>query len=665
MKARPSATTPQALLNQALAFHQAGQLGQATALYRQLLQAQPRNADVLWLLGSLECQTGHLEQGAALLSRLVDIAPDHAYAHYNLGLALNKLGRLEEAISSYAKALAIKPDYAEAHINRGTALRDLNRWGEALANYDQALAVRPNYAEAFYNRGLALGQLERPGEALASYAQALAINPGYAEAHAQRGEILFAASRFEEALAGFEQALAITPTLDFLRGQALYARLYLCDWRLFDTECERLAEQLAQNETVSSPFPLLAVIDAPQVHRRAAELYAAVRYPAGHGVPEIAKRGRRERIRIGYFSADFRHHPMMHLMAEMLELHDRQRFELIAFSFGPDTGDSWRERAARAFDQFIDIRSLSDREAAALARNLELDLAIDLNGFTLGCRPGIFADRAAPIQVNYMGYPGTMGAPYIDYLLADRALIPADARQHYCEKIVYLPDTYQANCREREISDQALSRSDLGLPASGFVFCSFNTHYKITPDVFDSWLRIITRVPDSVLWLLVGNQTARLNLGKRAAQAGVDPRRLIFAASLPVAEHLNRLRSAHLFLDTFPYTAHTTASDALRMGLPIVTRSGQSFASRVAASLLKVVGVPDLITTTPQEYEALAVTLATQPEQLAAVRQRLLANLPTCALFGAERFTRAIESAYIAMYERYQDDLSPDHIVVT
>jgi len=665
MKARPSAATPQALLNQALALHQAGQLGQATALYRRLLRAQPRHADVLWLLGSVECQLGHLEQGAALLSRLVDIAPDHAYAHYNLGLALNKLERLDEAITSYAKALAIKPDYAEAHINLGTALRDLNRWEEALASYDRALAFKPDYAEAYYNRGLALNQLGRPQEALASYDQALTINPGYAEAHAQRGDILFTIQRFAEALVSYGRALAIEPDFDFLPGQALYTRLYLCDWRLLHTEREQLAGQLAKNETVSAPFPLLAVFDAPQIHRRAAELYSAIKYPAGDGLPEIAKRGRRERIQIGYFSADFRNHPMMHLLAELFELHDRRRFELIAFSLGPDTGDSWRERAARAFDQFIDIRSLSDRQAAALARDLELDIAIDLNGFTLGRRPGILADRAAPIQVNYLGYPGTMGAPYIDYLLADRTLIPADARQHYREKIVYLPDTYQANCREREISDQTLSRSGLDLPASGFVFCSFNTHYKITPEVFDSWLRIIKRVPESILWLRVGNQTARLNLGKRAEHAGVDPRRLIFAASLPVAEHLNRLRSANLFLDTFPYTAHTTASDALRMGLPVVTRLGQSFASRVAASLLKAVGLPELITTTPQEYEALAVTLATRPEQLAALKQRLSDNLPTCALFDSERFTRHLESAYVAMYERYQNDLPPDHIVVT
>jgi len=664
MKARPPAPTPQALLNQALAFHQAGQLGQATALYRQLLQVQPRNAEVLWLLGSVECQAGNLEQGAALLSRLVDIAPNHAYAHYNLGLALSKLGRQEEAIASYTKALAIRPDYAEAHINLGTALRDLNRLEQALASYERALAVRPDYAEAYYNRGLAFSQLDRAQEALASYEQALAIQPSYAEAFAQRGDILFKAGRFAAALASYGRALAITPDVDFLRGQALYSRMFLCDWSTLPAEGAQLVAQLARNENVTSPFAALALIDSPQVQRRASELWVAARYPVGRALSGLVRTGRHDKIRIAYFSSDFNDHPVTHLIAGLLERHDRTKFNVFAFALGAERTDRWRARVVNAVDQFIAVRAQTDTEIAATARALGIDIAVDLNGFTQDGRTGVFAERAAPLQLSYIGFAGTMGAPYIDYLVADSTIIPEDHRRFYSEKIVYLP-SYQCNDHAPPSAERTFSRPDFGLPEHGFVFCSFNSNYKITPEVFAVWMRILTQVAGSVLWLYVSDQAAIGNLKAEAERRGIDAARVIFALRMPRHEHLVRLGLADLFLDTYPCNAGATASDALRTGLPLLTRSGESFASRIAASLLNAVGLPELITTTPQDYEALAVTLATDPGRLAALKQKLLANLPTCALFDTQRFTRHLESAFVAMYERYQNDLPPDHIIVT
>jgi predicted O-linked N-acetylglucosamine transferase (SPINDLY family) len=349
-------------------------------------------------------------------------------------------------------------------------------------------------------------------------------------------------------------------------------------------------------------------------------------------------------------------------MAELFERHDRSRFEILGFSFGPQKVDEMSKRISSAMDQFIDLRSMTDREAAELSRKLEVDIAVDLKGFTEDNRAGIFAQRTAPIQVSYIGYPGTMGADYMDYLIADPTLIPEASQQYYSEKIVYLPDSYQVNDSQRAISAKPCARVDEGLPESAFVFCCFNKTYKISPSVFDIWMRILSRVEGSVLWLLQENPWAVDNLRKEALRRGIDPTRLIFAKSLPVDEHLARQRLADLVLDTLPYNAHTTASDALWAGLPVLTRTGETFASRVAASLLRAVGLPELITTTESEFEELAVALAHNPERLHALRQRLQQNHLTAPLFDCQTYTRHLESAYSAIYERYHAGLPPDHI---
>jgi predicted O-linked N-acetylglucosamine transferase (SPINDLY family) len=354
----------------------------------------------------------------------------------------------------------------------------------------------------------------------------------------------------------------------------------------------------------------------------------------------------------------------MHLMAELFEYHDKNKFELIAFSFGPDQQDEWRQRARSSFDQFINVRSNSDIEVASLARELTIDIAVDLKGFTQNQRASIFAHRVAPIQVNYLGYPGTMGAEYMDYIIADPILIPDDKREHYSEKIAYLPNSYQVNVKERLISDKAISRKEFGLSDNAFVFCSFNNNYKITPKTFDCWLRILQAVEGSILWVFKSNETAVKNLKKEAEFRGIDSSRLVFASYLPVEEHLKRIQLADLFLDALPCNAHTTASDALRVGLPVITQMGESFASRVSASLLNAVGLPELVTKTTKEYEFLAIELATNPKHLMEIKDKLVTNLSTCMLYKTKLFTQHIEFAYQEMYKRYQDELAPDHIYV-
>jgi predicted O-linked N-acetylglucosamine transferase (SPINDLY family) len=354
----------------------------------------------------------------------------------------------------------------------------------------------------------------------------------------------------------------------------------------------------------------------------------------------------------------------MHLMAELFECHDRDKFELIAFSFGPDNQDEWRQRILLCFDKFVDVRFRSDRDIALLSRNMEIDIAVDLKGFTKNSRMGVFSEGSAPIQVNYLGYPGTMAAEYMDYIIADHTLIPESHQRYYSEKVVYLPNSYQVNISKRKISNKSLTRHDVGLPNTGFVFLCFNNIYKITPYTFSGWMRILEVVEGSVLWLLESNSSAVSNLKKEATKSGINEDRLIFAKHISVAEHLNRIQLADLFLDTLPINAHTTTSDALRMELPVLTCMGNSFASRVAASLLNAVNLPELITTTQEQYESLAIQLALHPEKLKIIKDKLINNLPTAPLYDTPLFTRHLESAYLTMYDRYQHGLDPDHIYV-
>ena len=413
---------------------------------------------------------------------------------------------------------------------------------------------------------------------------------------------------------------------------------------------------------MSQPFPLLAITNSPELQRKATEIYALATYPLDNALPEIAKRPRHNKIRIGYFSADFRPHPVSYLIAGLIETHDRDRFDVVGVSLHPEHPSELGQRIKRAFNKFIDVSRMSDQAVVQLMRKLEVDIAIDLMGYTSGNRANIFAQGAAPVQVNYMGFPGTMGAEYIHYIIADKIIIPVEDAQFFSEKIVQMPVRYRS--KPCDSAQRTPTRAEVGLPDSAFVFCCFNNNYKITPEVFDCWMKILKEVAGSVLWLVEDNAKAARNLRKEAEIRGVHPERLVFAKRTSLPDHLARHRLADLFLDTLPYNAHTTASDALWVGLPVLTRIGETFAGRVAASLLNAIGLTELITSTPQAYEALAIELASNPEKLAAIKRKLATNRLTTPLFDTQLFTRHIEAAYIAMYERYQADLPPDHIYV-
>ena len=597
-------------------------------------------------------------------NKAIALRPDMLEAYFYLANALSELSQYQAAVDNYRKVIAFKPDAVEAYYNCGTALQKLKLNPEAIENYDKVIAIQPNAAAAYYNRGLALYDLNQFASACESYDQAIAIDPNAAASYYNRGLALSELKKYQAAIADFDKTFAIDPDHDFLLGTRFHTKIRICDWQDAKNEVAALLERIHGGFRVGQPFSLLALTASPTLQREAAEIWVKEWNPFNSELGAIPKRSSGNKIRIGYFSADFHNHATAYLMAGLFEQHDREKFELIAFSFGPNAQDEMRSRISAAFDKFIDVRRQSDREIALLSRSLGIDIAIDLKGFTTDNRIGIFALRAAPIQVNYLGYPGTMGADYMDYLIADRTLIPQESRQHYSERIVYLANSYQVNDAKRKIADKVFTREELGLPETGFVFCCFNNNYKITPDTFGGWMRILKQVDASVLWLLEDNPIAAGNLRKEAQQRGVDSRRLVFAKRMPLPEHLARHRAADLFIDTLPYNAHTTASDALWAGLPVLTCTGEAFASRVAASLLSAIDLSELITSTQEDYETLAVEIALHPEKLKAIKQKLERNRLGTPLFDTKLFARNIEDAYTQMVSRYQAGLPPEHIYV-
>jgi len=641
------------MLDRAMGLHQRGQLSDAEKLYRNVLRAKPNHVEARHFLGILRFQQGRTDEALALLATVLTTKPDYPEALYNCGNILAKLERYDEALARYDAALLLQPGDAEVHHNRGNALFKLGLYEEALAAFGNALACEPTHIAALNSRGTVLKDLRRYDEALASYDSALALRHDHADTLYNRGNLLKEAKRFEESLASYAKAHAVTRDHPDKFG-IIDPALATCDWARSDGLAEALRSDLATGQSSVTPFTLVGYCDDPALHLQCAKNFIADRIPRRPQPLWSGTRYRHERIRIAYLSADFRGHATAFLIAELFERHDRTRFEVLGISFGADDGSEIRNRLVRSFDAFHDVRARSDREIATLLREIEVDIAIDLKGFTQDSRPEILAHRPAPIQVGYLGYPGTIGADFLDYVIADPVTLPFDQQPFYAEKIVQLPDCYQVNDSKRVIAAETPTREAVGLPEEGFVFCCFNNNYKIRRPVFDVWMRLLKGVPGSVLWLLRDNEAAERNLRNEAAARGNDPARLIFAGRAKLEDHLARHRLADLFLDTLPYNAHTTASDALWAGLPVVTCQGSAFAGRVGASLLNAIGLPELVTHNLSDYEALALRLAQDPALLRGIRDKLASNRTTHPLFDTDRFRRNIEAAYRRMWETWQ-----------
>ena len=652
------------LLNKALESLRNLNFESAELYLKQALRLESSNPHVLRLLGVISAQRRQYSDALKYLNSSLKNLPKNSLTLSNLGNVFLELREYGNALDAYDKSIKIDSKYEEVWSNKGNVLNELKRYDEAIAHHDKALSLKPDYAEGWSNKGNVLNELKRYEEAIAHHDKALSLKPDYAEGWSNKGITLNELKRYDEAIAHFDKALSLKPDIDWMSGDLLHTKMKICSWSGLAESLGDISKKVAANEKVANPFSLLALNDDTFLHKKSSEIYIESRYPFNPALEPILKRPQSQKIRVGYFSADFHNHATGYLMAELFELHDKSQFELVGFSFGPIANDEMRQRLEKSFDQFIEVGRKSDVEVARLSRDLNIDIAVDLKGFTRDARTGIFAHRAAPIQVNYLGYPGTMGAEYMDYIIADKTLISPELQSCYSEKVIYLPYSYQANDRKRLISDRKFTKQELGLPEHGFVFCCFNNNFKILPATFEGWMRILRAVEGSVLWLFQDNYWAAENLKKEAEKKGVAPDRLVFAERLPLPEHLARHRQADLFLDTFPCNAHTTTSDALWAGLPVLTLIGRSFASRVAASLLNAVGLPELITSTQEEYEALAIELALNPKKLADAKLKLANNCLTAPLFDTPLFTKNLEAAYFKMMERYQTDMMPDHIFI-
>jgi protein O-GlcNAc transferase len=625
---------------------------EAFSSYEAALRIKPNLLEAL--VGSTNAlrQLKRFDEALENCDKALLIKPDSVEGLNNRGAVLSGLRRFEEALGCYDKALAIRPNSASVLINRGSTLQALKQPERGLANLDKALSIEPNNPEALSNRGIALSHLRRYDEALASYAKALALDPGLLEALSNRGHTLREMHRPYEALASYEEVLAFDP--NYCKGlaalsDAANAALNLCDWPKAAKFGKEIKLRLTEYGLIVAPLVTLFYDWDPKSQAKSAELYINDMGAAPQPIWNGAIR-RHRKIRIAYMSSDFRRHPITSVVAELFELHDRSRFEILGVSLGEDDGSEIRARIAQSVDRFVDVRSLSDRSAAELLHKLEVDILVDLNGHTQGARPEILSHRAVPVQVNYMGYPGTLGADFIDYIIADGTVLPLDQQPFYREKIVHLPDTYWVCDTKRTIS-KAPSRVEALLPAHGFVFCCFNNNRKITQEMFDVWMRLLVLVPDSVLWLKKSSDAAVANLQREAAARQVNASRLVFAEDVPTDVHLTRHALADLFLDTVPYNAHATASDALWAGLPVVTCLGQTFPGRVAASQLRAAGLPELVTNSLAEYEGLTLRLAQDPALLATYRNRLMQGRQSVALFNTDLFRRNIEAAYMQMWK--------------
>lgn len=612
------------------------------------------DAGLAWMYkGMAQGSLAQTQASVTSFEQAINLDSNLVQAHYGMGNAMLLLGKLDEAERHLKQAVVVDANFVPAHFLLGVLLSQHQQYADALQCFDRTIELAPKFVNAYYGRGLVWQSLGEHGKAGRSFSDGLKIDPDHVLCLHGMGNALVEANQYEYALNAFRRADELQPGSDYVAGMLVFLARQLCLWEHDATDVAALHQRLLAGEYAVEPFAVLSLFDEPALHAKAALMHMRKYHPQAYKPPRQQSRKAKDKIHIAYVLSDIDSHATACLIAGLLEQHDRDRFKVYVLSYGPDSDDAMRVRIKHASDKFVDISRMSDAVVAEFCRHQKVDIAIDLKGITRNSRPGIFAQRAAPVQVSYLGYPGTMAAPCYDYMIADSVVIAPEQRQHYSEAIVYMPHSYQVNDQQRGIDAALQKRAAHGLPGKGVVFCCFNNYYKITPEVFACWMRIMTQVPGSVLWLLHSHEAAHRHLREAAEKHGVAAERLIFAPKLDLPQHLARHRLAHLSLDTLPCNAHAAASDALWAGLPHITCMGQSFASRVSASLLMAVGLPELITHNLMDYEALAVELALHPARLQKLKRKLVNQIETAPLFDAALFARHIESAYVNMHQRW------------
>ncbi|MDZ4852575.1 MAG: tetratricopeptide repeat protein [Pirellulaceae bacterium] len=657
--------------NLGLVLQSHGQLESARNALARSLSLQPNSPEAQNNYGNVLKDLGDYHAAATAYQTAIQLQPQYAEAYSNLGVTLQKFGQLDDSVLVLQRAIQLQPSNAISHFNLGISFQKLGNVASCIQEFLQAIQLRPEYPEAYYSLGHAYMDSGKLDEAIVAFQRTIQLRPNHALAYSNLGMIHQDRDEFESAIASHRRALELSPD----SAETLVALTSLlqqaCQWE----DVERFAIEAIQavDRTIAtkagdyaSPFSFLGLIEPTtaeqQFHcaQKWVQGTCTIREQVARPVTESVARRPDRKIKLGYLSADFHSHATAWLMAEMLESHSRDRFEVFGYSFGPDDATPMRQRIITAFDCFREVRPLDFRKTAEQIAADGIDILVDLKGFTRHARTPIMAFRPAPIQVNYLGYPGTMGAEFIDYIIVDDYIVPPEQQAFYSERLVHLPGCYQVNDSQREISQSTPTRQACGLPEQGMVFCSFNNCYKFSPKMFDVWMTLLKNVPGSVLWLLESSRLAKENLSQEASKRAISTDRIVFAPKLPLAEHLARHRLADLFLDSFPVNAHTTASDALQAGLPLVTLSGNTFISRVAGSLLRAVGLEKLIANSFEEYESLALRLAQQPAELSLVRTQLGELLVDCELFNGSKYAKKIELAYEKMWERYISGRSPE-----
>jgi len=690
------------LLNQELArayekFNK-GHLGESRIILKRILLHSPHNIDALSLFGVIESIGAKFESAIPIFNKVIALKPKHYFAHFNLGNiyftkneytkakeyftnaldidplnvgaltnlghTLSILGELNEALLLLDKAISINPNSIEALNNKGKVLAELRKFQESEVCIENALKLNSNYFEIYFNRYALMHKLKRFSEALHCIDKSIQLNPNKVDFYYAKADLLHDMGRHIDAIQAYELAFTISQPQDYSMGTYLGCMLSLCDWSKFSEITSKIEAEVASGRKVSYPFYTHSFIDSPQSHLQAAQIYAEPHFPLLNNYDYSTSIRYNSKIRVGYFSSDFRDHPVAHLVAELFGLHDKDKFYIVGFSLVSAPDSPIRSRISNSMDMFIDVHGHSDEEVCLLSRDLHIDIAIDLNGYTANSRLGIFSRRAAPIQISYLGYLGSMGSPYFDYLISDKTIVPDHLKCFYSEKIIYL-NSYQINDSQRPTPTALFTKSDLGLPEAGFIYCCFNNNYKFNPIVFNSWMNILLSSKDSVLLLLAESESVSNNLKKEAIARGVSPHRLIFAPRTNRPEYFARYLCCDLFLDTFPYNAGTTASDALWAGLPVLTYLGESFPSRMAGSLLNAIEMPELIAHSIEEYEAKAIEFANYPERLLEVKAKLHHNKSRTALFDSKSFTTNLECAFEKIMTRHSSGLPPDHIDVS
>ena len=633
-------------LDYAIELHKKGNIEEALSLYLKLHADQNENTKLLFYIGNAYLQTKKFDLAIDYYKKTISSDQNHFNAYNNLGGTLLTLGRYKEAIEIFKKTIKIKPDFSDAYSNLANCYHNLKQYEDSILNYNKAIKLNPKNFAAYNNLGSTYKEINQNENAIKNFNIAKKINPDYYIAYNNLGNHFQEIKLYEDAIKNYKKVVELKPDFKFAIGKLMHAKMRISYWHEYEEHLDNLINSFKKKNKTITPFPFLSLIDNPEYHKTNAEIYSKEQFIGPKKEQLERKIIKNEKIKLGYFSPDFRDHPILHLTREIFQFHNKSKFEIYAFSFGPKEEYENLEEVKGFFTKFIDIRSMSDQEVANLSQEIGIDIAIDLCGFTAWNRAKIFFFRAAPIQINYLGYPGTMGSEFMDYIIADKTVIPENEKINFSEKVAYLPNCYQPNTKIDSLIKKDFSRTDFNLPEDAFVFCNFNSSYKITPNIFNVWMNILKKTPKSVLWLLKSNNAACENIWKTAEKKGIDRNRIIFAERLPHYDHLKRIAQADIFLDTFPYNAHTTASDTIRMGVPIIALMGKSFASRVSSSILNQVNMKKLITTNTEDFQNLAIDIATNKNKLKKIKDDLKNSLSNSSLFDSVKFTKDLETLY-------------------